>query len=56
MCLRVALHTAPDLITSACVVGGDLVTGPPCYSKIFKHKLHEGLLLNIYVSLSVRPS
>lgn len=43
-----------DVIPSADVGNGDLVTGALCYSDIFKRELLESLLL--HVSLSVRPS
>ena len=53
--LACVLHcTLSDVTPSPAVGSGDLVTGSPCYSDVFKHELHEGLLL--HVSLSVRPS
>jgi len=43
-----------DVIPSADVGSGDLMTGALCYSDVFKRELHEGLLMHVY--LSVLPS
>ena len=43
-----------DVIPSADVGSGDLVTGALCYSDVFKCEINEGLLLHVY--LFVRPS